>query len=73
MIKRGSRTIVYNSRPFCLAARLERLQAAGAVALRADFMMRAYRPEQVQDIWRRLRAGQTLPGTQLANFERGLE
>ncbi len=73
VIKRGSRTIVYNSRPFCLAARLERLQAAGAVALRADFMMRAYRPEQVQDIWRRLRAGQTLPGTQLANFERGLE
>ncbi len=72
-INRGCRTVVVNRRPFCLASRFRDLSRAGAVRLRADFLFRSYPPDQVRDLWRRLRAGEPIPGAQLANFDRGLE
>lgn len=72
-LNRRGRTVVINSRPFCLASRFKELRQAGAARLRADFLFRAYAPEQARDIWRRLRAGGPLAGTQAANFDRGLE
>ncbi len=72
-INRRCRTVVINRRPFCLAARLPELRQAGAVRLRADFLFRTYGAEEVRDLWRNLRAGRPIPGTQVANFDRGLE
>ena len=72
-LNRRCRTVVVNRRPFCLASRFAELARAGATRLRADFLFRSYTPEQVRDIWRRLRAGDTIAGTQLANIDRGLE
>ena len=46
--------------------------AGARQTLRADFMYRAYTVEQVRAIWRRLRAGQAIPGTHVGNYERGL-
>ncbi len=73
VINRRCRTVLINRRPFCLASRFKELNRAGAIRLRADFLFRSYTPEQARDIWRHLRAGGTIPGTQLANIDRGLE
>lgn len=70
---RQGRTVVVNQKPYCLAAYLPALAAAGTRRLRADFMYRDYTPTQVRERWRQLRAGRPLPGTQPGNFERGLE
>jgi putative protease len=72
-LNRRCRTVVINKRPFCLASRFKELAGAGASRLRADFLFRSYPPEQVREIWRRLRTGEPIPGTQLANIDRGLE
>ncbi len=69
---RRCRTVLINSRPFCLAPRFKDLNQAGAVRLRADFLFRPYTPEQVREIWRNLRAGRIIPGTHLGNIDRGL-
>jgi hypothetical protein len=66
------RTIVLNQGPFCLSTRLRDLAAAGATSLRADFVYRRYEPEEVRDVWRRLRAGKAVPGGHAANFDRGV-
>jgi putative protease len=66
------RTIVLNDGPFCLATRLGDLAAAGAISLRADFIYRTYRPEQLQERWRAILAGRRVPGGHAANFDRGL-
>jgi putative protease len=66
------RTIVLNQGPFCLSPRLGELAAAGAVALRADFIYRPYDPRQVRERWRLIRAGRAVPGGHAANFERGM-
>src|SRR5204863_9755831 len=56
------RTIVLNQGPFCLATRLRELAAAGAVALRADFVYRPYDPAVVRERWRLVRAGKAVAG-----------
>jgi collagenase-like PrtC family protease len=66
------RTIVLNQGPFCLSQRLADLAAAGAVALRMDFVYRRYEPAVVAERWRAVRAGQGVPGGQAANFDRGV-
>jgi hypothetical protein len=66
------RTIVLNQAPFCLSTRLQELQKAGAVSLRADFLYRQYDPQTVRDRWGLVRAGRPVPGGQAANFEQGL-
>jgi putative protease len=66
------RTVALNRQPFSLAARLSQLEQAGARFFRADFLWRAYRPEEVLSIWRNLRASKPIPGTHEANFVRGL-
>ena len=66
------RTILITQEAFCLAPFANELRKAGAVSLRADFVYRRYRPEQVRDIWRLLRAGKPIPGTYTARFEQGL-
>jgi len=66
------RTIVLNQGPFCLAARLKELAAAGAVSLRADFIYRDYEPRQVRDLWRAVRAGRPVASGHAANFDRGV-
>ncbi len=65
------RTVVISRRPFCLASRLNELKDAGAVSVRADFVFRPYRPEEVRDLWRSLRGGGK-PDGHLGNFDRGL-
>jgi putative protease len=67
------RTIVLNQGPFCLSSRLADLKRAGAIHLRADFIFRKYDPSEVRDRWRRLRAGQSIPGGHAANFDRGIQ
>jgi putative protease len=67
------RTIVLNQGPFCLSTRLPDLARAGAVSLRADFIYRPYRPDEVRDRWRQVRSGQAVPGGHAANFDRGVQ
>ncbi len=67
------RTIVLNQGPFCLSTRLPELARAGAMSLRADFVYRPYRPDEVRDRWRQVRAGQAVPGGHAANFDRGVQ
>jgi putative protease len=66
------RTIVLNQGPFCLSPRLGELAAAGAQALRADFVYRPYQPAQARERWRLIRAGRAVPGGHAANFDRGM-
>jgi hypothetical protein len=66
------RTIVLNDGAFCLADHLRELAAAGATSLRADFIYRPYDAHTVRARWRRLRAGQNIPGGHAANFDRGV-
>jgi hypothetical protein len=66
------RTIVLNQGAFCLSTRLPELAQAGAISLRADFIYRKYKAEEVQSRWRLLRAGQPVPGGHAANFDRGI-
>jgi hypothetical protein len=66
------RTIVLNQSPFCLSDKLEDLKEAGAISLRADFVYRRYHPDQVRDLWRRVRTGESIHGTVAANCERGI-
>ena len=66
------RTIVLNNGPYCLSTRLPDLAAAGAVALRADFIYRKYEPKEVRDRWRLVRGGRQVPGGHAANFDRAL-
>jgi putative protease len=66
------RTIVLNQGPFCLSTRLKDLATAGATSLRADFVYRRYEPDEVRDVWRRLRSGKPVAGGHAANFDRGV-
>jgi putative protease len=66
------RTIVLNQGPFCLSTRLPDLARAGVVALRADFLYRAYEPYEVRRRWRLVRAGRAVPRGHAANFDRGI-
>ncbi|HYV37528.1 MAG TPA: U32 family peptidase, partial [Gemmataceae bacterium] len=66
------RTIVLNQGPFCLSTRLNDLAKAGAVSVRADFIYRKYRPDEVRERWRLVLAGKAVPAGQAANFEGGL-
>ncbi len=70
LIQRGCRTIVIGARPFSLSRRVGELRAAGAMRLRAAFVWRHYRPEEVVALWRDLRAGRPVTGYE-GNFERG--
>jgi putative protease len=66
------RTIVLNEGPFCLSTRLDDLARAGAVSLRADFIYRPYKPLEVRQRWRLVRAGRAVAQGHAANFERGI-
>jgi hypothetical protein len=66
------RTIVLNQGPFCLSTRLSDLAAAGAVAVRADFIYRSYEPHHLRRIWRLVRDGRPVPGGHAANFDQGI-
>jgi collagenase-like PrtC family protease len=66
------RTIVLNDGPFYLGDHLPDLARAGAISLRADFIYRPYEAHVVRDRWRRIRAGQTIPGGHAANIGRGV-
>lgn len=66
------RTIVLDQGPFCLSTRLKDLAQAGATLLRADFIYRKYRPEEVREAWRTVRAGRPVRGGHAANFDRGI-
>jgi len=66
------RTIVLDREVFCLSHRLNDLADAGAQHLRVDFVYRPYDPAVVVQRWREVRAGQRIPGSHAANFDRGL-
>jgi putative protease len=66
------RTIVLNQEPYSLSTRLDELAKAGAISLRADFLFRNYDPRIVRDHWRLIRSGRPIPGSQSANFDRGM-
>ena len=71
-VNRNCRTILIHREPFCLAGRLEDLKSAGAVSLRADFILRPYKSTEVVELWRSLRSGKHLPRGHVGNFDRGL-
>jgi REP element-mobilizing transposase RayT len=71
-VNRRCRTYTLNRHPLCLATRLAALRQAGARRLRADFCYRPYTADEVARRWREVRAGRTLPGTHIGNFDRGL-
>jgi putative protease len=71
LIQRGCRTILIGAKPFCISRRLGDLRAAGAARLRAAFVWRHYRPDEVAALWRDLRGGRTVAGYE-GNYERGL-
>lgn len=73
VINRRCRMTIIQEKPFCLASHLPALISAGARSLRADFLYREYAADQARQVWRRLRAGQPLPGTHSGNYERGLK
>ncbi|MBI3829781.1 MAG: U32 family peptidase [Planctomycetes bacterium] len=66
------RTLVLNHGAYCLAPRLKDLAEAGAVSLRADFILRPYTPAEVREAWRQVRAGKNVTGGHAANFDRGM-
>ncbi len=66
------RTVVLGRAPLCWAGRLEELRAMGARRFRVAFQWRPYGPEQVRDLWRRLRAGRAPDESTPGNFEGGL-
>ena len=72
VVNRGCRTITIGAKPFCVAGHLKKLTAAGITSVRADFVWRGYRPEEVVEIWRLLRGGLAIRGTHKANLLRGL-
>jgi putative protease len=72
-INRRCRTWVIGESPLCWATELPALRAAGARAFRVDFLLRRYAPAEARDLWRRLRAGHSVPGTRLGNLHRGLQ
>jgi putative protease len=71
-VNRRCRTYTLNRHPFCRSMRLAALRQAGARRLRADFIYRPYAADEVCRLWRALRAGHTVPGTHIGNFDRGL-
>lgn len=71
-VNRRCRTYTLNRNPFSLSTRLAALRQAGARRLRADFIYRGYTAEDVRRIWRDVRAGRTLAGAHIGNFDRGL-
>jgi putative protease len=73
LINDQCRTVALNREPFSLGGRLPELEQAGARFFRADFLWRAYAPEEVRGIWRDLRAGRAIPGTYEGNYARGLK
>ncbi|TAN38641.1 MAG: U32 family peptidase [Verrucomicrobia bacterium] len=71
-VNRRCRTYTLNRHPFCLSMRLAALRQAGARRLRADFIYRPYTTAEVCRIWREVRAGRTVSGAHIGNFDRGL-
>ena len=72
LIQRGCRTIVIGARPFSLGRRLGQLRAAGASRFRAAFVWRHYLAGEAVAVWRELRAGRSVAGSD-GNFESGPE
>ncbi|HAK95654.1 MAG TPA: hypothetical protein DCM87_11785 [Planctomycetes bacterium] len=66
-INRRCRSVTIGEAPFSIAHRARELAAWGATRLRADFVWRAYAPEDVRERWRALRGGARLPGTHEGN------
>jgi len=66
------RTVLLNEQPFCLAQHWRELRAAGAVRLRADFILRPYTAAAVRSRWRLIRSGHVPFASHAANFARGL-
>lgn len=68
-----ARTVLLSRNPLSFSGRLEELKASGAGCLRADFAWRRYSPEEIRDIWARLRSNTPINHTHAANFDRGLD
>ena len=73
VVSRNGRTVILDSRPYCLGARLPELEAAGASSFRLDFVNRRYSGGEALAIWRTVRANRRVGGSSEANFQRGLE
>ena len=72
LCSRGCRSILVDRRPFCLAAYLPELEAAGARRFRMDFLYRPYTPDEAVTLWRQIRAGRPpAAGTHDGNYRRG--
>lgn len=71
VINSNCRSIVINSRPFCLVNHLRELADAGAVNFRADFINRGYSEKELLDTWRIIRSGAKISSGHIANFNRG--
>ncbi len=67
VINRRCRSVTIGARPLCLAQHAGELASWGAGLVRADFVWRAYAPEEARDLWRAVRAGTRIAGTHAGN------
>jgi putative protease len=72
VLNRNCRAITVAREPLCLAEMVGELAGAGAASFRVDFQWSELAPEEARSIWRRLRAGEGVPGGHPGNFFRGL-
>lgn len=69
VVQKGCRTILINGVPLDWSRGVEALSQAGARHVRADFINRPYRPDEVLAVWRSLRSGCRAAGWS-GNFNR---
>ncbi|MBI5439819.1 MAG: U32 family peptidase [Deltaproteobacteria bacterium] len=72
VLNRGCRAVTVGREPFCLSEVVEELRAAGAASLRVDFQWSSLTPEEAVGAWRRVRAGEPVPGSHTGNYFREL-
>jgi hypothetical protein len=72
IVNRDCRTVAIGRAPLCLVTHVRDLVGAGAINVRADFVFREYRADELRTLWEALRAGRTPARSREANFLSGL-
>lgn len=72
-VDKHCQTIVMNSQPYSLGARLRELEQAGASRFRLDFINRHFRPEEIRQVCEQVMNARAVPGTHEGNWSRGLQ
>ncbi len=73
LLSRNCRTTLISTRALCLAGRLNELSALGLRHVRADFLYRAYSPDEIAAIFHDLLAGRAPAGSREGNYAAALQ